>query len=56
MSKTKITSSTDQRWTERKLDLSAEREYLARRLDAVNELLTLVNKQQSRQGQPDADK
>lgn len=56
-------TGSDRRWTERKLDLTAEheylsseREYLSRQLDAVTELLKLVDKQQTHQDKPDNGK
>jgi len=49
MSQDKKSNLPVDRWTERRNDLSAERHYLTRRLEAVNQLLTLVRIQESKQ-------
>jgi len=50
------TKSPDYRWTERRADLAAEREYLERRLAAVVELENLVRTVESRQEKTDDKK
>ncbi len=51
MSQNRKSNLPEYRWTERRADLSAERQYLTRRLEAVNQLLTLVRIQESKQVQ-----
>jgi len=56
MSQDKKSNLPVDRWTERRNDLSAERQYLTRRLEAVNQLLTLVRLQESKVQTKDAKK